>query len=112
MDTSDKTSTFAKVRTAVADTAKSKASEFYAREKRYLRRNARIFAAIVAAAIVIPVVAGAPWWACLLIILCAIAIPPFIMYQMAKARYLGYINSTRAAATAITSFRLRDLLKH
>ncbi|GEM_PF-1928518 len=99
------------INTAV-DTAKAKAGEFYAREKRYLRRNMQVFAAVVAAAIVIPVVAGAPWWACLLIILCAIAIPPFIMYQMAKVRYLGYINSTRTAATAITSFRLRDLLKH
>ena len=94
------------------DTAKTKAREFYAREKRYLRRNIQIFAAIVAAAVVLPAVAGAPWWACLLIILYAIAIPPFIMYQMAKMRYLGYINSTRAAATAITTFRLRELIKH
>ena len=48
------------INTAV-DTAKAKAGEFYAREKRYLRRNMQVFAAVVAAAIVIPVVAGAPW---------------------------------------------------
>lgn len=98
-------------RTLVVDKAKSTASAFYAREKRYLVRNGYVWAAILVAAIILPVLCDAPWWVWLLIVIAAIIVPPVVMFYLAKIRYVGYIRLTRGVVTGITSGRMWQLFK-
>ncbi len=91
--------------------AKNTAGEFYSREKRYIRRNIYTWAAIFAAAILIPGICGASWWVWLFIVMASVVIPPIVMFHLAKIRYIGYIRLTRGVVTGITSSNMWQLLK-
>jgi len=100
-----------KTRTIVVEKAKNTAGEFYAREKRYLRRNAYAWAAIFATAILIPGLCGASWWVWMLIVIASAILPPIVMFHLAKIRYIGYIRLTRGVVTGLTSSHMWQFFK-